>query len=88
MSSVLEVIGMSLPYSSSTPALYPGSLSCICFICHPDLTLRTQEKLQECFKAAKYLKKLLELDLKPKYAILLLASLFLTIFLLCKPETS
>lgn len=26
MSSVLEVLGMSLPYSSSTPALYPGSL--------------------------------------------------------------
>ena len=25
MSSALEVLGMSLPYSSSTPALYPGS---------------------------------------------------------------
>jgi len=24
MSSVLEVLGMSLPYSSSTPAMYPG----------------------------------------------------------------
>lgn len=24
MSSALEVLGMSLPYSSSTPALYPG----------------------------------------------------------------
>jgi len=47
MSSALEVLGMSLPYSSSTPALYPG-------------------KAQECLKAAKYLKKLLELDLKPK----------------------
>ncbi|KAJ8509070.1 hypothetical protein ONZ45_g8741 [Pleurotus djamor] len=47
MSSALEVLGMSLPYSSSTPALYP-------------------EKAQECFKAAKYLKRLLELDLKPK----------------------
>ncbi|KAI0930192.1 hypothetical protein AcV5_006973 [Taiwanofungus camphoratus] len=47
MSSALEVLGMSLPYSSSTPATYP-------------------EKTQECFKAAKYLKKLLELDLKPK----------------------
>ncbi|KAI6021430.1 dihydroxy-acid/6-phosphogluconate dehydratase [Pisolithus microcarpus] len=47
MGAVLEVLGMSLPYSSSTPAMYP-------------------EKSQECFKAAKYLKRLLELDLKPK----------------------
>jgi len=47
MSSALEVLGMSLPYSSSTPALYP-------------------EKAHECFRAAKYLKRLLELDLKPK----------------------
>jgi len=47
MSSALEVLGMSLPFSSSTPAVY-------------------QEKAQECFKAAKYIKRLLELDLKPK----------------------
>ncbi|KAF9241580.1 dehydratase family-domain-containing protein [Melanogaster broomeanus] len=47
MSSALEVLGMSLPYSSSTPAMYP-------------------EKIQECFKAAKYMKRLLELDLKPR----------------------
>ncbi|KAF4598252.1 hypothetical protein EYR38_006648 [Pleurotus pulmonarius] len=47
MSSALEVLGMSLPYSSSTPALYPA-------------------KAQECLRAAKYLKNLLELDLKPK----------------------
>lgn len=47
MSSALEVLGMSLPYSSSVPALYP-------------------EKAKECFKAAKYLKKLLELDIKPR----------------------
>ncbi|KAG6335579.1 hypothetical protein ID866_3519 [Astraeus odoratus] len=47
MSSVLEVLGMSLPYSSSTPAIH-------------------SEKAQECFKAAKYLKRLLELDLKPR----------------------
>lgn len=26
MSSALEVLGMSLPYSSSTPAMYPGEL--------------------------------------------------------------
>ncbi|KAH9859120.1 dihydroxy-acid dehydratase [Lenzites betulinus] len=47
MSSVLEVLGMSLPYSASLPAIYP-------------------EKAQECFKAAKYLKRLLELDIKPR----------------------
>ncbi|KAJ7680496.1 dihydroxy-acid/6-phosphogluconate dehydratase [Mycena polygramma] len=47
MSSALEAIGMSLPYSSSTPALYP-------------------EKAQECVKAAKYLKHLLEKDIKPR----------------------
>lgn len=50
MSSALEVLGMSLPYSASTPAVYP-------------------EKIKECFLAAKYLHKLLELDLKPKYAV-------------------
>ncbi|KAG7446326.1 dihydroxy-acid and 6-phosphogluconate dehydratase [Guyanagaster necrorhizus] len=48
MSSALEVLGMSLPYSSSTPAIYP-------------------EKAQECAKAAKYLKKLLEHDIKPRH---------------------
>ncbi|KXN91001.1 Dihydroxy-acid dehydratase [Leucoagaricus sp. SymC.cos] len=47
MSSALEVLGMSLPYSSSTPAMYP-------------------EKAHECFRAAKYLKRLLELDIKPR----------------------
>ncbi|KAG2150970.1 dihydroxy-acid and 6-phosphogluconate dehydratase [Suillus clintonianus] len=47
MSSALEVLGMSLPYSSSTPAMYP-------------------EKAQECFKVAKYMRRLLELDLKPR----------------------
>jgi dihydroxy-acid dehydratase len=47
MSSALEVLGMSLPYSSSTPAMYP-------------------EKAQECFKVARYMKRLLELDLKPR----------------------
>ncbi|KAI0762141.1 dihydroxy-acid and 6-phosphogluconate dehydratase [Trametes elegans] len=47
MSSVLEVLGLSLPYSATIPATYP-------------------EKAQECVKAAKYLKRLLELDLKPK----------------------
>ncbi|KAF8623091.1 hypothetical protein AX15_006502 [Amanita polypyramis BW_CC] len=47
MSTALEVLGMSLPYSSSTPATYPA-------------------KVQECIKAAKYLKRLLELDIKPR----------------------
>ncbi|KAG7098805.1 hypothetical protein E1B28_000710 [Marasmius oreades] len=47
MSSALEVLGMSLPYSSSIPAENP-------------------EKVQECIRAGKYLRKLLELDLKPR----------------------
>lgn len=47
MSSALEVLGLSLPYSSSTPALHPA-------------------KVQECINAGKYMKKLLELDLKPR----------------------
>ncbi|KAH9935635.1 dihydroxy-acid and 6-phosphogluconate dehydratase [Fomitopsis serialis] len=47
MSSALEVLGMSLPYSSSIPATFP-------------------EKVQECFRAAHYMKRLLELDIKPK----------------------
>ncbi|KDQ57649.1 hypothetical protein JAAARDRAFT_270916 [Jaapia argillacea MUCL 33604] len=47
MSTALEVLGISLPYSSGIPAIYP-------------------EKVQECFRAAKYMKKLLELDLKPR----------------------
>jgi dihydroxy-acid dehydratase len=47
MSAALEVLGMSLPYSSSTPASYP-------------------EKAQECIKAAKYLRNLLERDIKPR----------------------
>ncbi|KAJ7647113.1 dihydroxy-acid dehydratase [Roridomyces roridus] len=47
MSSALEALGMSLPYSSSTPAIFP-------------------EKAQECVKAAKYLKRLLEKDIKPR----------------------
>ncbi|THU95388.1 dihydroxy-acid and 6-phosphogluconate dehydratase [Dendrothele bispora CBS 962.96] len=46
MSSALEVLGMSLPYSSSTPAEHPA-------------------KVQECVKAAQYLRRLLESDLKP-----------------------
>ncbi|KAJ7200704.1 dihydroxy-acid and 6-phosphogluconate dehydratase [Mycena rebaudengoi] len=47
MSSALEALGMSLPYSSSTPAIYP-------------------QKIQECVKAAGYLKRLLERDIKPR----------------------
>ncbi|RPD53042.1 dihydroxy-acid and 6-phosphogluconate dehydratase [Lentinus tigrinus ALCF2SS1-7] len=47
MSSVLEVLGLSLPYSATIPATYA-------------------EKVQECLKAGKYLKRLLELDLKPR----------------------
>ncbi|KAF8210464.1 dihydroxy-acid and 6-phosphogluconate dehydratase [Mycena galopus ATCC 62051] len=47
MSSALEALGMSLPYSSSTPALNPA-------------------KAQECIRAGKYLKNLLEKDIKPR----------------------
>ncbi|SGY65962.1 BQ5605_C004g02609 [Microbotryum silenes-dioicae] len=47
MSTVLEVLGMSLPYSSSIPAEYP-------------------EKQQECLRAAKFMRILLEKDLKPR----------------------
>ncbi|KAH8990520.1 dihydroxy-acid/6-phosphogluconate dehydratase [Lactarius akahatsu] len=47
MSSALEVLGLTLPYSSSTPATYG-------------------EKLKECRRAAGYLKKLLERDIKPR----------------------
>jgi dihydroxyacid dehydratase/phosphogluconate dehydratase len=32
MSSILEVLGMSLPYSSSTPALHPGKLDTQLFL--------------------------------------------------------
>ncbi|KAI0032466.1 dihydroxy-acid/6-phosphogluconate dehydratase [Vararia minispora EC-137] len=47
MSTALEVLGLSLPYSASTPATYA-------------------EKKKECFRAAAYLKRLLEVDLKPR----------------------
>jgi dihydroxy-acid dehydratase len=50
MSSALEVLGLSLPYSSSTPATYA-------------------EKLKECKRAAGYLKRLLERDIKPRYIL-------------------
>lgn len=70
MSSALEVLGVSLPYSSSTPALYPGS--CWAFyliISYLPVVLGHEEKAQECYKAAKYLKNLLEIDLKPKFVL-------------------
>jgi dihydroxy-acid dehydratase len=47
MASAIEVLGMSLPYSSSTPAEDP-------------------QKLEECFQAGAAIRKLLELDLKPR----------------------
>ncbi len=46
MSSAIEALGMSLPYSSSYPAL-------------------SQEKKDECLEAGKYIKILLEKDIKP-----------------------
>jgi len=47
MASAIEMLGMSLPYSSSTPAEDPL-------------------KLDECFGAGAAIRKLLELDLKPR----------------------
>ncbi len=47
MSSAAEALGMSLPYSSSNPALSP-------------------EKKQECEDAGKYIRLLLERDIKPR----------------------
>ena len=47
MASAIEAMGMSLPYSSSTPAVDP-------------------RKLDECFEAGAAIRKLLELDLKPR----------------------
>ena len=47
MASAIEALGMSLPYSSSTPAVDP-------------------QKLNECIRAGAAVKKLLELDLKPR----------------------
>ena len=47
MACAIEALGMSLPYSSSTPAEDPA-------------------KQGECFKAGAAIRKLLEMDLKPK----------------------
>ncbi len=47
MASAIEALGMSLPYSSSTPAEDPL-------------------KLDECMRAGQAVKRLLELDLKPR----------------------
>jgi len=46
MSSAIEAMGMSLPYSSSNPAL-------------------SEEKINECKEVGKYIKILLEKDIKP-----------------------
>ncbi|TWF37185.1 dihydroxy-acid dehydratase [Chitinophaga polysaccharea] len=47
MSSAIEALGMSLPYSSSNPAL-------------------SKEKRDECLAAGKYIRLLLEKDIKPR----------------------
>ncbi|NSL90511.1 dihydroxy-acid dehydratase [Chitinophaga sp. Mgbs1] len=47
MSSAIEALGMSLPYSSSSPAL-------------------SKEKQDECAAAGKYIRLLLEKDIKPR----------------------
>ncbi|GAB3008827.1 dihydroxy-acid dehydratase [Niabella terrae] len=47
MASAIEAMGMSLPYSSSNPAL-------------------SEDKRQECLEAGKYIRLLLEKDIKPR----------------------
>mmetsp|Transcript_30842 Transcript_30842/g.46797 ORF Transcript_30842/g.46797 Transcript_30842/m.46797 type:complete len:648 (-) Transcript_30842:166-2109(-) len=47
MATAIEALGMSLPYSSSSPA-------------------DSQEKIDECLKAGEAMKRLLEMDLKPR----------------------
>src|SRR5882672_72857 len=47
MASAIEALGMTLPYSSSTPAEDP-------------------QKLEECLKAGAAVRRMLELDLKPR----------------------
>jgi len=47
MASAIEAMGMSLPYSSSNPAL-------------------SEDKKNECIEAGKYIKLLLEKDIKPR----------------------
>ena len=47
MASAIEAMGMSLPYSSSTPAVDPG-------------------KLEECLRAGKAIRHLLEQDIRPR----------------------
>ena len=47
MSSAIEALGMSLPYSSSNPAI-------------------SKEKQEECLAAGKYIRLLLERDIKPR----------------------
>lgn len=47
MASAIEAMGMSLPYSSSNPAI-------------------SKEKRQECLEAGKYIRLLLENDIKPR----------------------
>src|SRR5690606_14215 len=46
MASAIEALGMSLPYSSSNPAV-------------------SEEKRKECLEAGKYIRILLERDIKP-----------------------
>jgi dihydroxy-acid dehydratase len=73
MSSALEALGMSLPYSSSTPALYPGRYFHVVALLHLLNLVVCAEKAQECVKAAKYLKRLLERDIKPRFLLCLSA---------------
>lgn len=62
MSSAIETLGMSLPYSSSTPALNPLKLQeCRCLVC-----LRTAI-LTGCVRlAGEAVLEMMEKDLKPR----------------------
>lgn len=65
MGTALEVLGLTLPYSSGIPAAYPGRS--IPTLVRETWTDLSAEKAQESLKAPKYLKNLMELDLKPKF---------------------
>ena len=65
MSSILEVMGISLPYSASTPAVYDRKLY-ILFAFHLFSSPAIAEKVQECLRAGEYMKDLLAKDIKPR----------------------
>lgn len=69
MGTALEVLGLTLPYSSGIPAVYPGWSTQFLGETRAHFSA---EKAQESFKVPKYLKNLMELDLKPKFGCCML----------------